>query len=92
MSPQSRRDVGVPELTARVRASFSLDVATPMRNGAPCPVTVPGLPFGTRLRVLPDHTCATAARHQGCHVADSARRVPDAAPAIGAFGPLVTGW
>lgn len=29
---------------------------------------LPDLPVGTRLRILPNHACATAAQHQGYHV------------------------
>jgi D-serine deaminase-like pyridoxal phosphate-dependent protein len=34
------------------------------RNGTP----VPDLPIGTRLRILPNHACATAAQHDRYHV------------------------
>ncbi|WP_394817587.1 hypothetical protein [Streptomyces doebereineriae] len=44
------------------------------------------LPIGTRLRILPDHACATAAQHHGHHVVDGAPRCRSAlrpvAPAI----------
>ncbi|WP_406224542.1 hypothetical protein [Streptomyces canus] len=44
------------------------------------------LPIGTRLRILPDHDCATAAQHHGYHVVDGAPRCRSAlrpvAPAI----------
>jgi D-serine deaminase-like pyridoxal phosphate-dependent protein len=30
--------------------------------------TMPDLPYGTRLRILPNHACATAAQHQRYHV------------------------
>ncbi|MFF9088536.1 alanine racemase [Streptomyces sp. NPDC014991] len=53
--------------------------------------TLPGLPVGTRLRVLPNHACATAAQHRGYHVVDGSRSTVGA-PAIEAFWPRVTGW
>lgn len=37
------------------------------RDGTP----LPDLPVGTRLRVLPNHACATAAQHRGYHLVDS---------------------
>ncbi|MFF1403887.1 alanine racemase [Streptomyces sp. NPDC058294] len=57
------------------------------RDGAP----LPALPVGTRLRVLPNHACATAAQHRGYHVVDGSRSTAGA-PAIEAFWPRVTGW
>ncbi|MFE3599579.1 alanine racemase, partial [Streptomyces sp. NPDC059142] len=50
------------------------------RNGA----ELPELPLGTRLRVLPNHACATAAQHRGYHVVGGGRG-PRRAP--GARGP-----
>ncbi|MGW7351483.1 alanine racemase [Streptomyces sp. NPDC054784] len=65
------------------------------RDGAP----LPELPLGTRLRVLPNHACATAAQHPGYHVTDGAPGAPggapgelSAAPAVTAYWPRVTGW
>jgi D-serine deaminase-like pyridoxal phosphate-dependent protein len=52
---------------------------------------LPDLPIGTRLRILPNHACATAAQHRGYHVVDGTRRT-DRAPAIEAFWERVTGW
>ncbi|MFC9916708.1 DSD1 family PLP-dependent enzyme [Streptomyces sp. NPDC127197] len=52
---------------------------------------LPDLPVGTRLRILPNHACATAAQHHGYHVIDSTRST-DAAPVIEAFWQRVTGW
>lgn len=57
------------------------------RDGA----ALPELPIGTRLRVLPNHACATAAQHHGYHVADSGRGT-SASPAIEAYWPRVSGW
>ncbi|MEU5272500.1 DSD1 family PLP-dependent enzyme [Streptomyces hygroscopicus] len=54
--------------------------------------TPPDLPIGTRLRILPNHACATAAQHHGYHIIDSARSGAGPAPAIEAFWPRVTGW
>ncbi|GAP52929.1 DSD1 family PLP-dependent enzyme [Streptomyces azureus] len=57
------------------------------RDGAP----LPDLPVGTRLRILPNHACATAAQHQGYHVIDSTRTT-NTAPEILGFWKRVTGW
>ncbi|WP_030603172.1 DSD1 family PLP-dependent enzyme [Streptomyces achromogenes] len=57
------------------------------RDGA----ALPELPIGTRLRVLPNHACATAAQHHGYHVVDSGRGT-SAPPAIEAYWPRVSGW
>ncbi|WP_328611904.1 alanine racemase [Amycolatopsis sp. NBC_00345] len=54
------------------------------RDGA----VLPDLPIGTRLRILPNHACATAAQHRGYHVIDSG----GATPAIQAFWERVSGW
>ncbi|MBT2423851.1 DSD1 family PLP-dependent enzyme [Streptomyces sp. ISL-22] len=53
--------------------------------------TLPDLPVGTRLRILPNHACATAAQHHGYHVIDSSRTA-DTAPVIQAVWPRITGW
>jgi len=45
----------------------------------------PDLPIGTRLRILPNHACATAAQHAGYHVLDSGGRVT-------AHWPRLSGW
>ncbi|WP_031168844.1 DSD1 family PLP-dependent enzyme [Streptomyces durhamensis] len=57
------------------------------RDGA----VLPRLPVGTRLRVLPNHACATAAQHRGYHIVDGTRPAGPA-PAIEAFWERVTGW
>ncbi|WP_330300264.1 DSD1 family PLP-dependent enzyme [Streptomyces sp. NBC_00503] len=59
------------------------------RDGAP----LPELPIGTRLRILPNHACATGAQHRGYHVIDSARAgTPGSAPTVEAVWERVTGW
>ncbi len=58
------------------------------RDGA----ALPDLPIGTRLRVLPNHACATAAQHQGYHVVDGSRATEAPTPGIEAYWPRVTGW
>ncbi|MEU6671184.1 alanine racemase [Streptomyces sp. NPDC046727] len=58
------------------------------RDGA----ALPELPIGTRLRVLPNHACATAAQHQGYHVIDGGHGTTAPAPAIESYWPRVTGW
>lgn len=45
------------------------------RVGAPS-----AFPIGTRLRVLPNHACATAAQHSGYHLVD------------GGWRPRFNGW
>ncbi|MFC9128213.1 DSD1 family PLP-dependent enzyme [Streptomyces sp. NPDC057099] len=57
------------------------------RDGA----TLPDLPIGTRLRILPNHACATAAQHHGYHVIDSTRPAPGA-PVVQAVWPRISGW
>ncbi|MGW5443675.1 DSD1 family PLP-dependent enzyme [Streptomyces asiaticus] len=57
------------------------------RDGA----TLPDLPIGTRLRILPNHACATAAQHRGYHVIDSSRTATHA-PAVQAVWNRVSGW
>lgn len=57
------------------------------RDGA----DLPDLPVGTRLRILPNHACATAAQHRGYHVIDSTQPT-DPAPAIQANWERITGW
>ncbi|MEU6772341.1 DSD1 family PLP-dependent enzyme [Streptomyces sp. NPDC046759] len=58
------------------------------RDGA----ALPDLPVGTRLRILPNHACATAAQHGGYHVVDGTRATYPPAPAIETFWERVTGW
>ncbi|MEU4930061.1 alanine racemase [Streptomyces yokosukanensis] len=57
------------------------------RDGA----VLPDLPVGARLRILPNHACATAAQHRGYHVIDGTRP-NDPAPGIETFWERVTGW
>ncbi|GHH30836.1 alanine racemase [Lentzea cavernae] len=52
------------------------------RNGEP----VPELPVGTRLRILPNHACATAAQHERYHVVSGAN------PAVEATWSRHRGW
>ncbi|MFI9808618.1 DSD1 family PLP-dependent enzyme [Streptomyces sp. NPDC052301] len=52
---------------------------------------LPDLPVGTRLRVLPNHACATAAQHRGYHVIDSAQPATKA-PAVQARWNRISGW
>nr|WP_033415310.1 DSD1 family PLP-dependent enzyme [Streptomyces canus] len=52
---------------------------------------LPELPLGTRLRILPNHACATAAQHHGYHVVDGTRTTAGA-PAVQAFWSRVSGW
>ncbi|MFI6978840.1 DSD1 family PLP-dependent enzyme [Embleya sp. NPDC050154] len=52
---------------------------------------LPDLPVGTRLRILPNHACATAAQHRGYHVVDGALTT-NTAPTIQTFWERVSGW
>lgn len=47
---------------------------------------VPDFPVGTRLRILPNHACATAAQHQQYHV------IPETAGAALSTWPRFGGW
>ncbi|CAL9341312.1 D-threo-3-hydroxyaspartate dehydratase [Streptomyces sp. enrichment culture] len=58
------------------------------RDGAP----LPDLPLGTRLRVLPNHACATAAQHRGYLVVDGPSAAGGEAPAVVDEWHRVTGW
>lgn len=46
---------------------------------------LPDLAVGARLRILPNHACATGAQHERYHVLDGAGR-------IGAVWPRINGW
>ena len=46
---------------------------------------LPDLPVGSRVRILPNHACATGAQHDCYHALDSAG-------AVGAVGPRINGW
>ncbi|MEM6999146.1 MAG: alanine racemase [Pseudomonadota bacterium] len=54
-----------------------------LRSGAQ--QTLPDLPVGTRLRILPNHACATAAQHEGYQVIDEDLQIT-------AFWPRISGW
>jgi D-serine deaminase-like pyridoxal phosphate-dependent protein len=47
---------------------------------------LPDLPVGARVRILPNHACATAAQHDRYHVTESGSRT------IAAVWPRVQGW
>ena len=47
--------------------------------------TLPDLPIGTRLRVLPNHACATAAQHDCYHVVDTSGSEPVIWPRFGGW-------
>ncbi len=38
-------------------------------------VALPSLPVGSRVRILPNHACATGAQHDRYHILDNAGRV-----------------
>lgn len=58
---------------------------------------LPDLPIGTRLRVLPNHACATAAQFPGYHVISDDEQAAEptqgvTAPVVGAFWDRTNGW
>lgn len=57
------------------------------RDGA----ELPDLPLGTRLRILPNHACATAAQHRGYYVVDGGGQAAGA-PVISDWWERVSGW
>jgi D-serine deaminase-like pyridoxal phosphate-dependent protein len=61
-----------------------------VRPGADTPL--PALPIGTRLRILPNHACATAAQHQDYQVIGSDEAGTGQAPLVEAVWPRVGGW
>jgi D-serine deaminase-like pyridoxal phosphate-dependent protein len=54
-----------------------------MRRGSTA--TLPDLPVGSRVRILPNHACATGAQHDCYHILDTAGTV-------GAAWPRINGW
>ncbi|MFE7900829.1 DSD1 family PLP-dependent enzyme [Streptomyces sp. NPDC057424] len=75
----------IPDLVMTAASQEHGTLTTP--DGA----RLPDLPVGTRLRILPNHACATAAQHHGYHVIDSTRTT-NTAPAIQDIWQRVTGW
>lgn len=55
-----------------------------MRPGSAA--TLPDLPIGSRVRILPNHACATGAQHESYQVVESG------SPAIAATWPRMRGW
>lgn len=55
-----------------------------LRSGSTTPM--PDFPIGTRLRILPNHACSTAAQHDAYHV------VHGASAAVEAIWPRFSGW
>ena len=49
-------------------------------------VATPRLPIGTKLRILPNHACATGSQHDGYHV------IPDGTPDGLGYWPRFRGW
>ncbi len=47
--------------------------------------SLPDLPVGTRVRILPNHACATGAQHDRYHIVDADNRVT-------AVWPRISGW
>ncbi len=45
----------------------------------------PELPVGTRLRILPNHACATGAQHDRYHVVEASRRIDATWPRFGGW-------
>lgn len=48
--------------------------------------SLPDLPIGTRVRILPNHACATGAQH------DAYRVIEDGGRAVAATWPRMRGW
>ncbi|MBM9468729.1 DSD1 family PLP-dependent enzyme [Nakamurella leprariae] len=61
-----------------------------MRPGSGTPL--PELPIGTRLRVLPNHACATASQYQQYAVIAGDAAVGDRPAAIETTWPRINGW
>lgn len=57
-----------------------------LRDGSKA--SLPDLPVGTKLRILPNHACATAAQHSSFYVLDPHGRAGD----ISAVWPRINGW
>lgn len=55
-----------------------------LRSGSTA--TLPDLPIGTRVRILPNHACATGAQHEGYNV------VSDGTSDVLAYWPRMRGW
>src|SRR5690606_29697760 len=60
-----------------------------LRAGSPHPQ--PQLPIGTRVRILPNHACATASQHDRYQVIDSSRAASCAGEIIGEWARH-NGW
>ncbi|WP_067500666.1 hypothetical protein [Actinoplanes sp. TFC3] len=56
-----------------------------LRDGSTEPL--PGLPVGARVRILPNHACATTAQHDGYHV-----RASTGSAVIEGYWPRIRGW
>jgi len=68
--------------------------AASQEHGTLTAVTAPNCPTcpsATRLRILPNHACATAAQHRGYHVIDGTRAA-NPAPAIQTVWNRISGW
>lgn len=57
-----------------LKTSQEHGVLAPRPGGAP---NLPELPIGTRLRIFPNHACATAAQHDAYRIVDGGRQVVD---------------
>ncbi len=55
-----------------------------VRSGDPS--QLPDLPIGTKLRILPNHACATSAQHSGYHVIAAEKDQPIK------YWPRISGW
>ncbi|MFF7122123.1 alanine racemase [Streptomyces sp. NPDC008240] len=83
----------VTDLTGRLIPGLVMTGAS-QEHGTLCArdgALLPDLPVGTRLRVLPNHACATAAQHHGYHVVDGSRS-DGPTPTIQGVWNRVSGW
>lgn len=78
----------VRDLDGQATLGAALVTRTHQEHGevtAPSPLPFAALPIGARLRVLPNHTCMTAAAHDRYYVVDGSR-------AVVAVWPRINGW
>jgi D-serine deaminase-like pyridoxal phosphate-dependent protein len=76
-------EAGVPYPDLMVAAANQEHGMIAVRPGSGA--SLPDLPIGTRLRILPNHACATAAQHGGYHVVSRGA-------GAGAWWPRMAGW
>ncbi|MFJ9867723.1 alanine racemase [Streptomyces sp. NPDC101165] len=91
--PQDQGYGLVADLTGRLIPGLVMTGASQEHGtlSAHAGAVLPDLPVGTRLRVLPNHACATAAQHHGYHVVDGS--LPGRpTPVIQGVYNRISGW